>query len=499
MRGAVMSRLHRFYFNKGDLPMATLSKKEIVHVAQIVQHGDQLNIPEGMSGKQAIALIERWQTMQEETVNVTRDYDVFVWDGAYGLAKVLANKFGWVDAKATPGFFGPTPPRFITVEVAPGLKDTVLWGRIGLPVLSGGYLQTGVKMAGKRMQFRATATVPRKAEKMATEIFDALDVYLKDNSIYKGKALKLAMEWNDDVEKDLFSPSFIDTSKIDTQAAVYSDDVEQQLETNLFTPIKRIPDLRMAGIPVKRGVMLAGVFGTGKTLAARNASRYATDNGVTYIYCPKAELLAQTIDFARQYAPAVVFCEDVDRVTDGERTVSMDDLLNILDGVDTKKAEIITVLTTNAVENINPAMLRPGRLDAIIEITKPDAQAVERLVRMYGGVSIEPEANLTQVGILLADNIPAVIAEVVHRAKLAQLSLVPVGHELGLITEQALIIAAESMKMQLKLLETNKPVAPPTLDFAFRQLVNGNVEKAIGDVMSKFANENGWDVPQLTN
>ena len=39
----------------------------------------------------------------------------------------------------------------------------------------------------------------------------------------------------------------------------------------------------------------------------------------------------------------------------------MDDVLNIIDGIDSKKANIITVLTTNDLEGINPAMLRPGR------------------------------------------------------------------------------------------------------------------------------------------
>ncbi|MEX0632803.1 hypothetical protein M8494_14790 [Serratia ureilytica] len=43
----------------------------------------------------------------------------------------------------------------------------------------------------------------------------------------------------------------------------------------------------------------------------------------------------------------MIFCEDIDRAVSGERSVAMDDILNILDGIDTKANNIITVLTTN--------------------------------------------------------------------------------------------------------------------------------------------------------
>src|SRR3546814_9239016 len=164
-------------------------------------------------------------------------------------------------------------------------------------------------------------------------------------------------------------------------------------------------------------------------MAATVASRLAVDAGVTYVYIPRADELPDAIEFAKQYqSPAcVIFCEDVDRVTNGDRSVEMDDILNLLDGIDTKNNHIITVLTTNDLQSINPAMLRPGRLDAVIDVTPPDAQAVEKLLRLYGGDAIAADTNLEEAGRVLAGNIPAVIAEVGKRAKLAQLRLQPAG------------------------------------------------------------------------
>lgn len=468
--------------------MAELNSKSIVHVAQVVQHGENIQIPEKMSVAKAIELLQRFEKAQEEIIVVTRTFDVFPWDGAYGLGKVLANKFGWVDAIPTPGFFGPTPPKAIVIETGAYTKETIFWGRLSLAVLGKGFIQTGVSRKGNRLRLELTASVPRKSESLVTEIYNALEVYLASNSIYKGKAIKLRLHEDEDAGQEMVEPLFLDTSKIDVNSVVYPRDVEDALRTNLFTPICRMADCRKAGIPVKRGIMLAGPFGVGKTLAARNASKYATDHNVTYVYATRANELAEIIEFAKQYAPAVVFCEDIDRATDGERSVSMDDLLNILDGVDTKGAEIITVLTTNAAEKINPAMLRPGRLDAVIEIKKPDAPAIERLVRMYGGANIDQQADLTDVATLLAGNIPAVVAEVVHRAKLAQLSLTPEGEKLGLIGEQALMLSAESMRMQLDLLEGNRPEPEPTLDRAFRLQGEQLVEQLKANMISILRN-----------
>jgi transitional endoplasmic reticulum ATPase len=149
----------------------------------------------------------------------------------------------------------------------------------------------------------------------------------------------------------------------------------------------------------------------------------------------------------------------------------MDDILNIIDGVDTKHDNIITVLTTNHLDNVNQAMLRPGRLDAIIDVLPPDADTAERLVRFYGGDAIREEEDLAVVGETLSGQIPAVIEETVKRAKLFQLTLLDKGHAVTDISAEALRQASVTMSTQVELLREQEPEAEPTLDKAMKAVV----------------------------
>lgn len=436
-----------------------------VDVAEIVRHGERLTLPDGMKIAAAIDLLQRRAKYEQTETAFSEKFDVLPFDGANALNEVLLKKFGWAEATGTPGFFGTRPPQLINIEVAPGVFKQVPWGRINLPNLEAGFIETGVQVKDGRYVFSLNATILRVDEETVKSLFAEVREYLKTGSIYKGRAIKIRFLDEDGDALAMPEPAFIDTRKIDPAGLIYADDVTQAIETNLFTPISRVADCIANGIPVKRGVLLGGTYGTGKTLAATVAARLATDEGVTYVYIPRADELSHAIEFAKQYqSPAcVIFCEDVDRVTDGERSVEMDDILNILDGIDTKNANIITVVTTNDLQSINPAMLRPGRLDAVIDVTPPDAKAVEKLLRLYGGASIAEGTDLTKVGELLAGNIPAVIAEVVKRAKLAQLRLQPRGVPVTGISEQAFIDASTTMNAQVQLLRDRSAKAAPAL------------------------------------
>lgn len=463
-----------------------------VQVAEIVHHKGQLAIPEGMSVSDAIELLERRRDYLEEEVVVTQSFNVFPWDGANALAICLENKFGWAAAEGTPGFFGKRPPQMITIEVGPGLTRKIPWGRFSLPGVDG-FLQTGVERKHGRIVFTCHSVVKRNSEATVQELYDDIGRYLNEHSIYAGQAIKI--RFRDDAGQllEMPEPTFLPVEHISRDMLVYSKDVQDAIETNLFTPIERLADCKANDIPVKRGVLLGGPYGTGKTMAATVASRLAVDNGVTYLYVPHCDELADAIEFAKQYerSACVIFCEDIDRAITGERTVKMDDILNILDGIDTKGAQIITVLTTNHLEDINPAMLRPGRLDAVIDVQAPDAEAVERLVRLYGKGTVKAEEDLTEVGQILNGTIPAVIAEVVKRAKLAQLRLQDKGTIVESISAEALVIAAKTMQSQRDLLDklSNAAKPAPTFGEVLGEALAPTVERIISDKLDGAINQ----------
>jgi transitional endoplasmic reticulum ATPase len=462
----------------------TLNDVAQVKVAEIVHMGEKMILPVGMSMDDAIALLQRRKKYLEEEVAITEVFDVFPYDGAVGLRTVLTRRYGWAAGERIPSFFGSKPPQMLSVEIGPGETIHVPWGRFSLPKVTG-YIETGVNRKDGRLVFQLTAVVLRKDEETLKDLFVELRKELRENSIYRGKAVKIRFRRDDGAKIDMPEPKFMATAHIKRDSLIFSDAVSEAVETSLFTPIERCADCLSNGIPVKRGILLGGPFGTGKTLAAQVASKIAVDCGITYVYVARADELADGIEFARQYqSPAcVVFCEDIDRAMSGERTAEMDDILNIIDGIDTKNANLIVVMTTNALDAINPALLRPGRLDAVIEVTSPDPAAVERLLRLYGKEAISADTDLGEAAKKLAGNIPAVIAEVVKRAKLNQLRLQAPGTHVRELSETALVNAAETMKRQMDILRraTEPKEEAVTLDTVMRGTVraaiNGHGEK----------------------
>jgi uncharacterized protein YlaN (UPF0358 family) len=465
--------------------MANLSeRKKALHTADIVHHGEQLIVPEAMPLRSAIKLLERREEYEEERTTYNETFEVFPWDGANALAHVLTNLYGWAPVKA-PSMF-EAPPQLIAIEVAYGKRGNVPWGKFELPNLDRAVVQcsTNYNNAGQ-ICFALAASAKRKDEAAIMQLFAAVREYLAHNSLYQGKAVRLRFKDDQGNKLEMPAINFMDTD-IDESMLIYSKDVEDAVRTNLFVPIERVADCRTNGIAVKRGVLLGGTFGTGKTLAAKVASKKAVENGVTFIYAPRADELAETIAFARQYQnPAcVVFCEDIDRQMAGDsRTVEMDDLLNTIDGIDSKSSNIIVVLSSNNLQAINPAILRPGRLDAVIEVTPPDAEAVTRLVRAYAGSLLPANEKLIEVGKALQGQIPAVIAEVVKRAKLAQMGLQPAGTTVEQISAKALLISASTITRQVELLnrENKEPTQAEKLQTAMQATVrnafNGHMEQ----------------------
>lgn len=474
--------------------MSTL-KDEVhnrVSAAQVVHHGASLVIPDGMTLDEAMGLLARRKEFENQEMEATATFDVFPWDGAVCLHNVLNERYGWAAAVPTRVdfglFFQENPPKLISIECGPHRTMQVPWGSFLIPNVRG-VLETQAVRKNGRFVFAITAKVKRSDEREVQALFNDLRIATETTSIYRGQAIRIRFRTDDGKQLPMPEPRFIDTAPIRPEMLVYNDAVQRAVNTNLFTPITRAQDCIDNGIPVKRGVILGGTYGTGKTLAAAVASKLAVQHGVTYIYVPRADELKDAIEFAKQYqSPAsVVFCEDIDRAAAGERSVKMDDLLNTIDGIDSKNNNIIVVLTTNDMSKINPAMLRPGRLDAVIEVTKPDAKAVEKLLRLYAGPTLPESEDLTEAGKALAGNIPAVVAEAVKRAKLAQLALQEPGTRVERLTGAALSDAAALVAQQVSLVKraTEKEVHVPTpleeaMAGAVRTGLNGHLELVRG-------------------
>lgn len=441
--------------------------------------GDKIILPERegipMPYPTAISWLQRKQQEEEMTVKVIHTLECSPLDGAVSFHRALSEKYGWTNLLPTPGFFGSTPPVMVGVAIAPGKTIQVPIGNVEVPGIDG---ELHISMnANPRPQFVLVANVKRKHEYLINEIMSLARKMLRENSIYKGSAIKLSFEWERKGENwhpVTHAPRFMDLDPSLEASLIFGEKVAGDLNIGLFTPIEQTAACRRYGVPLKRGVLLSGPYGTGKTLTANITALKAVRNGWTFIYLDSVKDLKRGLEFAAQYGPAVLFAEDIDRVVAGERSVELDEMLNTLDGIDTKSGEIITVFTTNHIEKINPAMLRMGRLDALIEVAPPDADAAARLVKLYSRGLLEDSADLTLVGERLAGKIPAFIREVTERAKIAAISRLQGEPIEGKVQQADLLTAAHAMETHNALINPEKGDGKTNLPEVFVRVPEGH-------------------------
>lgn len=420
----------------------------------VKRHGREIVLPSephAMRLDEAVTALQRKMQEEEAEYRVTESIEAFPLDGAIAFSRAIAQTYGWANGVPTPGFFGSNPPMMVNVEVAFGKYAQVHWGRLALPNVEG-FLETGITEREGRPIFLIQGRVKKKNAPEIQALAELTRKLVREQSIYKGKAVKLVTNDDGRLVVDVTSPPrFIDTTKVDARELIFSDVVLEQIDTSLFTPIEHTQVCREQKVPLKRGVLLEGPYGCGKTLTAFITAQKCEANGWTFIMLDKVAGLHDALSFARQYSPAVVFAEDIDRTVSGERSVEIDDVLNTIDGVESKGTEIITILTSNHAENINRAMLRPGRLDAVITVHPPDAKAADRLMRLYARGLLAESEDVTEASGELAGQIPAVIRETVERAKLSAIRHTAPGQELR-ITGRDLLVAARGMRNHLRLL-----------------------------------------------
>jgi transitional endoplasmic reticulum ATPase len=461
--------------------------KGIRDVVDVQHHGDALVIPRTLTLERADEVLHARMAYEREVVAIHAPIKApFPFEGAYALFEVLTEKFGWANGVPTPGFFGASPPAMLAVPIGPNQTVQVPWGRFKLPQVDG-YVQSSIEQDDLGVsRFVISGEVKRMHEKAVNEIVEAVQDRVRHQSIYKGKAFRVRLYDDRGKRMVMPEPKFLDLSTRIERELILPEETEESVQTNIFTLIERTADVTKHGIPLKRGVLLAGQFGTGKTMIARVTAEKSVDNGWTYVEVERiqefAEVARLVVAYGDRSAGVVLFCEDIDRIMAGDaRDVGIDQVLNVIDGVESKGSAMMVVLTTNDLEGITSAMLRPGRLDAIIPVGPPDGPAAARLARQYGRGLIAESDPLTESQEVLGGNIPAVIREAVERSKLRAIRLTPEGEPL-VVTDRALALAAKEMANHIRLL------TPKEAD-------NRSETVKAADVLAEAAREVGFLVP----
>lgn len=425
---------------------------------QVVNEGSTIVLPDGMTPRQGIEWLEKREKESNAIVNVSETLDGFPLDCANALMLAVQERYGFKDLRATPGFFGDTPPSFFPIPTDnKGGTVGVFVGRFGVPALNkNSFLQSYVAGFDK---LGVVGEVKKKEMPEVKALLALARKHLKFNSLYRSKAVRL--KW---VEKTSWSgmtqgfdiPEFMPDIPADTKLFV-NEETQYLIDASIYTPITKTALCRKYHIPLKNAVLAEGPFGTGKTLLAGTTAALCQDNGWTFFYCDDVRKLKEAYRLAAaHFGPCVVFAEDLDVVMDSNKN---HDLQNVLDGIDTKGAEVLLILTTNYPERLDTSILRHGRIGEVIQFQFPDTKTAEALVRHYAGSLLAKDADLTETAKRLTGLSPASIRATVERAKQHSLSM----SDSVELTGASLERSAVGMKHHLKLMEDNKPKPRTTI------------------------------------
>jgi hypothetical protein len=334
-------------------------------------------------------------------------------DGIYQLNQAISEVFGTVSSKEDNSPSGDSNVSTVDITLADGTRVKAPYGEISLEGL-GEDSSIKINYDEEEHCLIVTGKCQFRFSSLIDDIIEVTKRNISTKSIYKGQAIEIS---------DLSNPQILDLSSIDNQLMILSDRTEYDLrpiKARLLTPEKCVEK----GISLKFGALLEGGYGTGKTLLAFKLARLAVQNGWIFIYLKDPTLLAESLRMSKVIDQsgygALVFVEDIDQVTRGDRDAAMQDILNTLDGGDTKNMNVITLFTTNHISLIEPTFLRGKRIGTIISMGPLDAVTAERFIRESFNVGCFTIADdLTEVcKYIEQSNIaPAFMAEIIEKVK----------------------------------------------------------------------------------
>lgn len=429
--------------------------------------GNKFIIPATMTTRQAIKFLQRRLEQDEETSQYDRTFNFRPNDGAQALQNALRKAFGTSGiGKTTYSFFGPNPPQLKTINTGidkdnNAITAQVPWGAISFPMLEATLHLQATRNREKGLLFRLMVEAPTKYAGHVNGLFKVIEDELKQFSIYRGKAFNGAEE-----------PDFINPHAIDKRKVVYTEEVYTQLNANAWGLIEHTDVQEQMGLPLKRAILLAGPYGTGKSLGAMLTAQKAIENGWTFVQCrPGKDDLGTVMQTAMLYQPAVVFFEDVDTIATTGDPQAVSNLLDLFDGITAKGTKLLMVMTSNHPEQIHKGMVRPGRLDAVIRIEALDGPAKEQLIKAtVPSEMLAEDIDYAQIDQAMDGFLPAFIKESIDRA--VRYAIVRSKGVPSTLTTEDFVSAAHSLRAQHDMMnDASEGTVPDTVEVAFSNLV----------------------------
>lgn len=224
-----------------------------------------------------------------------------------------------------------------------------------------------------------------------------------------------------EVDPAVFSMMAEDPGKVDYSSIGGLSDQIREIRESIELPLINPELFNRVGIKPPKGVLLYGPPGTGKTLLARAIASNMDANFLKVVASAivdkyigeSARIIREMFGYAREHQPCIIFMDEIDAIggrrfsegTSADREIqrTLMELLSQLDGFD-NSGKVKMIMATNRPDVLDPALLRPGRLDRKVEIPLPNEVARMDILKIHAsGLAKHGEIDYEAV-VKLADS-----------------------------------------------------------------------------------------------
>jgi hypothetical protein len=296
--------------------------------------------------------------------------------------------------------------------------------QFGLYLVRAGDTQLVVFLAGpsdqhgprQKLRVEVMARRPEECQAFLTELTELMARL----NVYRGRVISLAPGQFGPGPQSLIA--FHTLPVIAREDVILPDGVLERVERQTIVFAEQAQRLLAAGRSLKRGLLLYGPPGVGKTLTLMHLIGRMPGRTVILTTGLGLGLLRPVAQLARSLAPSMVVIEDIDLIAEergqpfGHAGPLLFELLNEMDGL-RDDSDIIFALTTNRPDILEPALAaRPGRIDLAVELPLPDAEGRRRLLQLYArGLELR-EVDLDAIVARTEGASPAYVKELLRKA-----------------------------------------------------------------------------------
>jgi len=220
----------------------------------------------------------------------------------------------------------------------------------------------------------------KKDRKLVEELFKDIRKFMKEFNFLKNEKLKVIGGYHFD---------FLEYPKLDWNNIILTEELKDEILLNIIYPLANKEACKKHDIPWRRGVLLGGEPGTGKTLLAKVLCNLLTDVTVIWVTAEsidEARHVRALFQAARYFAPTLVIMEDLDFFGQDraiERSPVIGELLNQLDG-NSPNEGVFILASSNRPGLLDKALKnRPGRLDVKIAVELPELKERTKMINLF--------------------------------------------------------------------------------------------------------------------